>query len=430
MGITEDRGRWYFVKRVPKRYRDLDPRDQVRVALWTDSKAEAQAKAPRIEAELEAYWQALETGNSADAEAHFAAVRQLAERRGFSYRPATDLIAGDFAELFRRIESLERGTGATARPVEYQAVLGGVEAPILKMSEAPARYFEATRADRAGKTDRADHRFRTMWENSVATFIEVAGDKRLNEYNRGDAIKFKDHWQDRILHEGKSAGTANKQIGHLAKMFRHFAEVDQLPLGANPFDKLRITRKKSSRKKRPPFATEWIRDVILAPGALATTHEEIRDVIEMIVNTGARPGEILGADPEDYRLDAPIPYIVVWETEARELKNAGTAREIPLLGVSLDAARRLAARGGVVKYRDDPDGFSAAANKYMRTRGLLPTPKHVVYSLRHSFEDRLLASNVDGRIRADLMGHSYDRPTYGNGGRLPHVAAEIAKIAL
>ena len=34
MGITEDRGRFYFVMRVPKRYQNVDTRSQVRQA-WT-----------------------------------------------------------------------------------------------------------------------------------------------------------------------------------------------------------------------------------------------------------------------------------------------------------------------------------------------------------------------------------------------------------
>ena len=56
MGITKDRGYYYWVKRVPKRFEGLvlgsdgKPVKQVRQALFTDSRAEAELKAVQIEA--------------------------------------------------------------------------------------------------------------------------------------------------------------------------------------------------------------------------------------------------------------------------------------------------------------------------------------------------------------------------------------------
>ena len=68
---------------------------------------------------------------------------------------------------------------------------------------------------------------------------------------------------------------------------------------------------------------------------------------------------------------------------------------------------------GFPRYRDNP-GLSDTINKFMRENGLLKTPSHTLYSLRHSFEDRMLASNVDERIRSDLLGHRLSRESYGN----------------
>lgn len=44
MGITLDRGYWNFVKRVPKRFAHVDPRQKITRALWTDSEREARTK--------------------------------------------------------------------------------------------------------------------------------------------------------------------------------------------------------------------------------------------------------------------------------------------------------------------------------------------------------------------------------------------------
>lgn len=91
----------------------------------------------------------------------------------------------------------------------------------------------------------------------------------------------------------------------------------------------------------------------------------------------------------------------------RELKQRHTARDIPLLGVSLEAARRIVARGGIMRYRHKATGWSNLVNKYLETNGLQETPAHTVYSLRHFVEDALLAARVDDRVRADILGHNY-----------------------
>jgi integrase len=57
-------------------------------------------------------------------------------------------------------------------------------------------------------------------------------------------------------------------------------------------------------------------------------------------------------------------------------------------------------------------------------------PDHTLYSLRHGFEDRLLAAGVDERIRRDLFGHSLNREIYGAGTTLAHLRDEVLKVAL
>ncbi|MEQ3629595.1 MAG: hypothetical protein ABNH49_13135 [Hyphomonas sp.] len=102
-------------------------------------------------------------------------------------------------------------------------------------------------------------------------------------------------------------------------------------------------------------------------------------------------------------------------------------RRIPLVGVSLEAAKR--APGGFPKYHDKSNSFSAAANAAFRRRGLFPTEKHVIYSFRHSFEDRMKEAHIDFELRTLLMGHSNERPDYGTGGSLEYRRDELLKIA-
>ena len=78
----------------------------------------------------------------------------------------------------------------------------------------------------------------------------------------------------------------------------------------------------------------------------------------------------------------------------------------------------------------DSATLSATVNKYLRANGLLETPAHSLHSLRHSFEDRMLAAGTLDRIRRDLFGHRLDRERYGKGASLAHLAELVRRIAL
>lgn len=83
---------------------------------------------------------------------------------------------------------------------------------------------------------------------------------------------------------------------------------------------------------------------------------------------------------------------------------------------------------GFPRYADNPS-LSATVNKYLRENGLLESPKHSMYSLRHAFEDRMLAAGVDDRIRRDLFGHSLDRERYGKGASLEQMHEIVQRLA-
>lgn len=65
---------------------------------------------------------------------------------------------------------------------------------------------------------------------------------------------------------------------------------------------------------------------------------EARAITLMMVNTDARPSEVAALSSERIRLNTEIPHIVV-EPEARKLKSIYPDRVVPLVGVSLEAAK-------------------------------------------------------------------------------------------
>lgn len=429
MGITLDRGYWYFVKRVPKRFAHIDPRQKVTKALWTDLEREARIKAASVEAEYTAYWEGLAAGHAHDAAAAYEAARQLAKARGYPYRPAAELAQGPINDLLTRIEIVAGTRGSLEQVAEARALLGGVEQPLVTISTALEDFFRFSAIERlAGKSERQVKRWRQPRERAVATFVRLNGDLPMTEIGREHAKLLRDHWADRIEREGLDKGSANKDVGHLSDLFRSWCEYHALEL-LNPFAKLKF-KGKTTRTVGLPFSESFIRDRILAADALDGLNEEARDVLLVMINTGARPSEILGCAQDAWQLACGVPHLDISRQIPRVLKTQTAQRLIPLLGVSLDAARRIARRGGIGRYADKADAWSATVNKYLTENGLRETAKHTAYSLRHSFEDRLTEAGIDDRIRAELMGHKYDRPDYGRGGSLEIRRRAIEKIAL
>ena len=123
------------MRRVPKRFEDLDPRKMVRIALRTHSEAEARSKAPAVAAGLDAYWEALAAGDKPGAAERYAAAVKIAATRGFNYRPIVAVATGDITEIVARLRVLESGAPrVTPADPAVKAVLGAVEIPRVRLS--------------------------------------------------------------------------------------------------------------------------------------------------------------------------------------------------------------------------------------------------------------------------------------------------------
>ena len=59
----------------------------------------------------------------------------------------------------------------------------------------------------------------------------------------------------------------------------------------------------------------------------------------------------------------------------------------------------------------------------------MESDRHSLCSLRHAFEDRLLAAKVDEWVRRDLMGHRLSREEYGEGAILDNQHEILAPLA-
>jgi integrase len=425
--LTQRNGVWHYYRRVPSEYTTLDHRHHVRLSTKIKvGNDRTGTKAGRVAAKLnatqEAYWRSLVDGKAADAKQAYTDAVKLARSFGLDYLTPSDAAQRPINEVLTRIETLLTD-GRIENPAIRKAVLGAVEKPKIMLSDLFGEY-EATQKTALSRMS-ADQirKWTSAKKRSVEILIEQRGNKAVQDLTREDALAFADWWEERVITEGLSASSANKNISHLGGMIRAVNKRLQLGLD-NVFAGTRIEGGRDG--KRSPFAPDFIRQKILAPGMLDGLDDEARDVIYVVMETGARPSEIVNLTKNRIFLDGPVPYIRI-EAEDRLLKTEHSERTIPLIGLALEAMKRHPR--GFPRYADKGSNLSATLMKYFKARKLLPTPKHSIYSLRHSFKDRLKSVEAPEELVDELMGHSNGKPRYGDGYGLQLKRKYIQAIA-
>lgn len=432
------RGRvWQYSRKIPLDVADLDSRGSfIRFSLKTSDLAKAMALRDIHERADNDYWASLIAGGDADvAMRRYKAAVARATALGFTYRSAADIAAYEPVDaIVQRIEVAATKPKGSPERVAVYGLAGDAD---YNISSAIDFYVNTiSRAAIRGKSKEQ----KRIWENikraPVAIFIELCGDKKMSEITRDDAHKVYNFWLNRVAPESgrasHSASIANKHMDGLRGLIRDWNKHHGKADAPNPFDGLRFAEKKSQKRKRPPFSVKWVSEKFLAGNGLAGLNRDARGILLAMVETGARLSEICNLLPENIVLDGDYPHIVIEPSddpdEPREIKTFSSIRSVPLVGVSLAVMKKH--KRGFPRYRDRGSSLSGTINKYLRENQLLETPNHTVYSLRHMFEDRMKDGRLDTELRMMLMGHSIDRPDYGEGGSMKWKHEELSKIAL
>lgn len=424
--IVQREHTWHIRKRVPVRYASIEPRGIVHISLHTDSRAVALTKAPQVWAEMIEAWEAKLDGFDKFAEDRMAAARNLAQRRGYRYLAAQDVAQLPVERLLDRLEGTVSASGRFD-PQEADAALGLASPPSISVSQSLDVFYEVAAEDLKGKNADQVRRWKNPRIKAMGNFLEVVGDKPLADITTEDMYMFRKWWVDRVLDGEVRADTANKDFTHLIGTWKRVCRSKGIKLAFST-DGLSLKSDKEKDDVRPPFSREWIKDKLLAPGALDGLNTDARLILIGMINTGYRPSEGAGLLPEEIRLDANVPHIQIQKNANRSLKTGHSKRAIPLVGVSLEAFRQ--ASNGFPRYASNSAGLSATVNKFLRENKLLETTVHSLYSLRHSFEDRMLTAGIDERVRRDMLGHTLNRERYGKGGDLAFLYGEIMKAAI
>lgn len=444
--LTERNGWFYYYRRVPTVLRAFYPGNLIRVALNTKSLEVARARRDEMIEADEDYWGQLklslrleklgERMDTSHAQARYEIAKARALAAGFKFRSMDQLAdPTQVEEIVRRVLAVDAKQTSDGRlnPVVVDAVLGGVEAPSVKVSHAMKTYQdEIMVANLRGKSPAQLKLWRQTKDRSLSYFVEVMGDMVIGEIGRDEARAYFKWWNDQVApidpdQKPKSPKTANKHFGDMrdlySKYYSFLGEEDR----QNPFRNLSFKTKKSKQKRRLPFSNKWVRERLLETGSMDGLSPEIFLATCIAIETGCRPGEIINLRPEDICLRVKIPHLRIAERDDREQKtDKGSIREIPLMGVALEAAKR--APLGFPKYHDKINSFSAAVSAAFTRRRLFETPEHVFYSFRHAFEDRMKEAGLDYELRMLILGHDNKRPEYGTGGSMAYRLQELRRI--
>ena len=125
----------------------------------------------------------------------------------------------------------------------------------------------------------------------------------------------------------------------------------------------------------------------------------MRWLVALLCDSGLRLGEATALAKDDLVLDRPIPHIKVKPHPQRILKTVGSEREVPLIGISLWAAKRIKNNGSPFKFAfprytndhlSNANSASAALNKWLK----LFVPENCVIHLGIILETDCVMQNV------------------------------------
>jgi integrase len=425
--LTRRNGTWHFVRRVPTEFAAYDARGIVKhstkIKIANDRSGRRAARvADSFNEQLEIFWKGLSDGTPREQLDSYNAARSRARALGFDYVENERLVQQQPEARLERLEAL-MAHGLANDPGARAAMLGTQKKPPLKLSKVFEEYEILTKDE---VRDLSPDQLR-IWRNgrmrAIERFVEVVGDKAVTELTDDDGITYCDWWRDRVKDDEVEAKTANKDIGQLSRMLKELSIRRRLNL-ADIFKGLRL--KGEVERTRVPYETEFVQKRLFAKGALDGLNEDARLVLYVAADTGLRPSEIVNLQESAIVLDVEIPHVSVLP-DGRRLKTADSRREIPLVGAALAAMKKRPQ--GFPRYRDKSSNLSATLNKYLWENGLRPTKEHTVYSLRHSFKDRLVAVEAPDSLIDSLMGHKTYKPKYGKGPSLELKVKYLQQIA-
>ena len=233
---------------------------------------------------------------------------------------------------------------------------------------------------------------------SVDYLLEATGITELEALNAQHAAGLRDF----LFARGMTASSVKRVFGNIRAIVNLAIKEHGLEY-PNVFTNTYIPDDERT-KKRLPIPTDCISRI---QQECRLIDDEKRWLIALISDTGLRLAEAVGLHISDIKLDGELPFLRVQKHPWRSLKTSGSERDIPLVGASLWAAKRIVEQGSQFAFptytnanKCAANSASGALNKWLKSR----VPEGcVIHSFRHSLRDRLRAVECPPDI-ADAIG--------------------------
>jgi len=365
--LYNKRGRWHYVRRVPSFVAEFDDRGIIRAGLKTSSLDVARHRRDVMMQADDEYWAMLlniDGDINADTEnqiiaSKYKSAKHRAMARGYLYTPASSLAdTASLDELLRRIADVAKFPNKEMQ--EAEALLGGADKKYITVSQAFDLYCNKLSIGKLhGKSEAQKLTWKKPKLRAINNFINLFGDLPMDQITRKHGRDFFHWWGERINpadgSKGLNPNSANRDIGNLRTLFRTYWEFEGEEDRSNPFKKLNFTD--NVYKDIPAFENDWVRTKILVPGILDGINREAQLITYVLIETGCRPSEISNLRADNIKLDHDVPHIQIRPRIDRQLKSNAASRDIPLIGISLEAMRK--APRGFPHYRDKGNLLSA-----------------------------------------------------------------------
>jgi len=253
--------------------------------------------------------------------------------------------------------------------------------------------------------------FFTTAQRYIGYLIECLGNRSIDQYTSKDAT---------ILREWLiKKGLSNSSLQRVFSGIKAVINFVTLELGLecqNAFAKVYLPSNTDAKKRHAVTPSNMAK----IKAECLSLDDDIRWLVAIIFDSGMRLSEAAGLMLTDIRLDEETPYIDLKPHPHRRLKTASSERKIPLVGLSLWAAKRLKQHcTGLYCFprytnseRCNSNSASAAINKWIKTVG---GSSDVIHGLRHSFRDRLRAVEAPTDMIDQLGGWALESVGQGDG---------------
>ena len=286
-------------------------------------------------------------------------------------------------------------------PMRLDAMgLGNVLENDVTSSDAP-KLSEALQGYLQLKGEGKPKTFHQAAVRSAGVVIEVCGDKACPDYRTTDAGLVR----DTLINRGLSVTSVRRSFNTIKAIF-NLAIAEQGIEMRNPFAS--IFMPDGDSKKRVSIPNDTIREIQQSCYAI---DDDMRWLVALISDTGMRLAEAAGLHMDDLHLYDAVPYVEIRPHTWRSLKTKGSQRQVPLVGASLWAARRIKQTASSCfafpRYTDNDrcnaNSASNALNKWMKANF---RDDIVVHGFRHAMRDRLRAVSCPSEMIDQIGGWS------------------------